>query len=1012
VLILLACGAAVGAKQGMVTTPTPPTLLSPGNHTAGTTVTSLSPTFSWNTVFDAETYGIVVRKDPYTERDTVFKADGVTGTSLTLPGGILIDGEEYRWFMRAHNSAGWSDPSARFSFRVELPAQKPQVPRVVSPGTTSEGSVVQGLTPTFKWEAVPGAERYGLYISKHPFGETNVVYRNETIKATTFSLPKGVLATGEKYRWNVRALGKAGWGSASNKLYFATRGWAVAAASAPKQPDETIVTKALPDDKSADERATEKAVSEPTKAPPVAPVEKLQTSDDKPAASQALAATDNGRERKKEESKDGLSAGKENSRKASPFVVASSSLPSGVIVEGEIPRWRARDLAEDQDESPVATREKPAARTGPVSPPVLQAQAPAPGMQSPPTFQPPNGSQNGAQPPVPLFQPRTSGETPSEPPIAPAPASPSTPTVRPGTQQQPSPTPMPRPPQATPRPSVPPPLPARPEATPQQPSRSAQPMPSGPPASMRTPPAGPGGMVQMQFDNIELRDLIKFVSNIMQKNFIFDEAVVKGRVTVLSPKTLTRDEVFRVFESVLNYYGFTVVVTPEAIKIVRSADAKGMAIEKIDQDKLFERPAEERITTYVQPLEYLDSTTMVGIIRPLMSKDAYLVAVPATNSLIMIDTGSNLQRLKKLIAEVDLPISKQLSGIDVYNVQHTNAADLAKVLQALLAEGKKAQTPKEKIFITSYAPTNSLLVSAPPEDMKEIRRIIAEIDSFRPQVVVEAAIIEVSLTKGDELGIEWLTGGSVNSNQILGGFVSSSGSLLPFASAIASGTIPTDIKGGLNIGVIGKGITLNGVEFPSVQAFIRALSTEDRVNILSTPQILTLNNEEAEIIVGENRPYLTSTRLDSAGNPINTFDYRDVGVKLKVKPVINKDGLVYLNVFQEVTKITVGTETSTGTTTPTTLKRSTKTTVGVKDNQTIVIGGLIRDDSTRSKQGIPFLSSLPLLGPLFGVNSKAYEKTNLLVFITPKIVYNPETLDKIRQEKQTEQQKLFEKSIK
>lgn len=988
VLILLACGAAVGAKQGMVTTPTPPTLLSPGNHTAGTTVANLSPTFSWKTVFDAETYGIVVRKSPHTEHDTVFKADDVTGTSLTLPGGILIDGEEYRWFMRAHNSAGWSDPSARFSFRVELPAQKPQIPRVVSPGTTSEGSVVPGLTPTFKWEAVPGTERYGLYISKHPFGETNIVYQNETIKGTTFSLPKDVLAPSEKYRWNVRALGKTGWGSASNKLYFATRGWAVAAAMAPKDPDETTATKTSP----------------PTKAPPVAPVEKAQISDEKPVASQTLVAADNGRERKKEEPKDGLSSGRENGRKTSPFVVASSSLPSGVIVEGEIPRWRARDLAEDKDDFLVVTREKPAAQAGPVSPPILEAQAPAPGMQFPPSFQPPTGYQNGEQPPVPLFQPRTPAETLSEPPAAPAPVSPSTP-AQPGTPQQP---------QTTPRPSVPPPLPARPEVTPQQPSRPAQPMPSGPPASVRTPQPGAGGMVQMQFDNIELRDLIKFVSNIMQKNFIFDEAVVKGRVTVLSPKTLTRDEVFRVFESVLNYYGFTVVMTPEAIKIVRSADAKGMAIEKVDQDKLLERPAEERITTFVQPLEYLDSNTMVGILRPLMSKDAYLVAVPATNSLIMIDTGSNLQRLKKLIAEVDLPISKQLAGIDVYNVQHTNAADLAKVLQALLAEGKKAQTPKEKIFITSYAPTNALLVSAPPEDMKEIRRIIAEIDTFRPQVVVEAAIIEVSLTKGDELGIEWLTGGSIDGNKVVGGFVSSSGSLMPLASALASGTFPSGdtVKGGLNIGVIGKGISLNGVAFPSVQAFIRALSTEDRVNILSTPQILTINNEEAEIIVGENRPYLTSTRVDSAGNPINTFDYRDVGIKLKVKPVINKDGLVYLNVFQEVTKIVVGTETSTGTTTPTTLKRSTKTTVGVKDSQTIVIGGLIRDDSTRTKQGIPFLSSLPLIGSLFGVQSKGYEKTNLLVFITPKIVYNPETLDKIRQEKQAEQQKLFEKSKK
>ena len=200
----------------------------------------------------------------------------------------------------------------------------------------------------------------------------------------------------------------------------------------------------------------------------------------------------------------------------------------------------------------------------------------------------------------------------------------------------------------------------------------------------------------MQFDNIELRDLIRFVSNIMGKNFVYDEAVVKGRVTVLSPKSLTKDEVFRVFESVLNYYGFSIVATPEAYKIVRAAEAKGMAVETLDKAKFMELSPEERITTLVCPLEYVDSNTLVGILRPLMSRDAYLVSVPTANALIMIDTASNLQRLRTLITQLDLPVSRQLSGIEVYNVQNTSATDLAKVLQTLLAEGKKAQTAKEK----------------------------------------------------------------------------------------------------------------------------------------------------------------------------------------------------------------------------------------------------------------------------------------------------------------------------
>jgi general secretion pathway protein D len=538
-------------------------------------------------------------------------------------------------------------------------------------------------------------------------------------------------------------------------------------------------------------------------------------------------------------------------------------------------------------------------------------------------------------------------------------------------------------------------------------------------------------MVQMEFDNIELRDLIRFVSTIMGKNFVYDEAAVKGKVTLLSPRRLTKDEMFRVFESVLNYHGFSIVETPEALKIVRSADAKGMAVETLDRTKFMEVSPEERITTLVYPLEYLDSNTMVGTLRPLMSRDAYLVSVPSANALIMIDTSANLQRLKTLISEVDLPVSKQLSGIEVYDVQNTNAADLAKTLQALLAEGKKAQTVREKIFVTAYPPTNSLLISAPPEDMKEIMRIVGEMDTYRPQVLVEAAIVEMTLTKTQTLGVEWLTGGSVKGTQVIGGSIigtdpTSGAALVPLVSGLSqslqSATTTTTtatttgittalgaLKSGLNIGVLGQTITFDGVQFANVQAFVQALAVDQKANILSTPQLLTVNNEEAEVLVGSNIPYTTSVRLDSAGNPITNFDYRDVGVHLKVKPYINKDDLVYLNIFAEVTTVQSTTaQVGSGVqTAPTTNKRSTKTAVEVRDNQTIVISGIIEDNREDTNQGIPLLRSIPIIGSLFGYSAKSDTRTNLLVFLTPKIVYDAKTLQKISDELKSRQEKLL-----
>ena len=903
-----------GGAGEIVTTPVSPKLASPGSpDQSGAEVATLTPTLTWGQVFDAQLYAVYVRKFPFTENDVVFKAESVSKPPITLPDGLLADGDKYQWYARAFNKAGWSDKSQVFSFVVSLPTAD-TAPLLVAPGSAGRPvPMIATASPTFRWKPVPNAKRYSLYISKYPYGNRRFVYKNESITDSSFTLPKGLLSPGNTYRWNVKSQTKTGWGNPSQRFYFVVK---------------------APEEKTAG--TTNSATTTP------------------------------------------------DQKKLMGESSAYPLLPDDVIVEGESPRWSS-SLARLYTPHYVSADTE--SRIDQTSPPLL----------------PSSTQKQSAQRQMPASIPSRPEAGPS-PPALPNAARPGSPGIRIA--------------QGLPVPS--------------QPTAPAAPTPPPPPPRpnnhISTP--SPGSMVQMQFDNIELRDLIKFVSNIMGKNFIFDDNLVKGKVTILSPKSLTRDEVFRVFESVLNYYGFSVVSTPEALKIVKAADAKALAIENLDGQKVLSGASEERISTLVHPLEYLDSNTMVGILRPLMSRDAYLVSVPSSNSLIMIDTAANLQRLTKLVNELDIPVSKQLSSIEVYNVQHTTAADLAKTLQALLAEGKKAATPKDKIFITSYAPTNSLLVSAPPEDLKDIKRIIEGIDTVRPQVLVEAAIVEVTVNKAGSLGVDWIAGAlSASGRGAIGAqlnpsspLVSIGGALIGGGSTSTSGSTTTTTSGsaaaavtavsalsGFNVGILGGNITFNGQTFPGIGAFIRAIASQDDVNILSTPQVLTMNNEEAEVVVGSNVPYLTSSRLDSAGNPINTFDYRDVGVKLKVKPYINKDGLVYLTLYAEVTKVTsttVGTGTSTQPA-PTTLKRSTKTTVGVKDSQTIVISGLIEDDTEKTSQGIPFLSSIPILGALFGTQSKTVGKTNLLVFITPRIIYSAQKIQEISQQMQKEQDRLI-----
>jgi general secretion pathway protein D len=212
------------------------------------------------------------------------------------------------------------------------------------------------------------------------------------------------------------------------------------------------------------------------------------------------------------------------------------------------------------------------------------------------------------------------------------------------------------------------------------------------------------------------------------------------------------------------------------------------------------------------------------------------------------------------------------------------------------------------------------------------------------------------------------------------------------------------------MGIIGAGITIGGITFPNIGAVIQAYKTDQEVSILSTPQIMTLDNEEAEINVGSNVPYITQQQQSTTSTLVgyNTYEYKDVGVILNITPHINQENFIRLKISQQVTKVT----SASTSTTPTTLKRTAKTTVVVKDNETIVIGGLVGDSTESDTYKVPLLSDIPILGWLFKTHSTSREKTNLYVFLTPHIVRTQQDAASLYQDKRETMGEVVEGIIK
>lgn len=544
---------------------------------------------------------------------------------------------------------------------------------------------------------------------------------------------------------------------------------------------------------------------------------------------------------------------------------------------------------------------------------------------------------------------------------------------------------------------------------------------------------------QVNLQQADISIFIRQVAEMTDRSFIVDPRV-KGKVTVISNASLDEDAVFRLFLSVLTVHGYAVLESPEGFKILPQNIAKQGGL---NFDPSGGAPGELMVTR-VLAIKNAVASELVPILRPLIPQYGHLAAVPTMNALIISDHADNirsledlverldntiegemaviplnhawagdvitllqqlttttsgkgaratdvttivadertnrlilkgkpgeLNQIKDLIIKLDIPAEKT-SRLQYIPLQYADAAKVAELLKGVVGdiEKKEGSAPTLTTNIQADEDLNALLVNAEPGVMTEIYSVLKKIDVPRAQVLIEAVIVEITVTDTEELGVQWLIGGNDGLNSGTN-FTTAGTSVNSIISAVGSSGTNTLTTGGTAI--IGD---------TNLGAIIQALQSKTNSNLLSTPKILTLDNQEARILVGETRPFQTGEYSESSDSTFVTTSREDVGLTLKVTPHINSGNEVKMEVFQTVESAS---DESSDLGTITTV-REVETVVIAGDRQTIVLGGLIKDDITESKQKVPFLGDIPFIGALFRSSSFSIDKKNLLVFIRPTII--------------------------
>ena len=386
------------------------------------------------------------------------------------------------------------------------------------------------------------------------------------------------------------------------------------------------------------------------------------------------------------------------------------------------------------------------------------------------------------------------------------------------------------------------------------------------------------------------------------------------------------------------------------------------------------------------------------------NKDVILVADKRTNSVVVTADEMSVERIRKLVAYFDSPL-EQSGNVRVVYLEYADATETAEVLTRVMQniarlEAGGTQRGGGESTIEADAGTNSLIITADTDEMAALESVITRLDIRRAQVLIEAIIVEMEMTEGQELGLQWLF---ANDSGLYGGNISNSsaqqrrnaelaGALLPdngsevIDTRSVAGALASTPGATLGWGMVDESLTMTVI--------LNALETQGNANILSTPSLLTLDNEEAFITVGQEVPFVTGSYTNTgsangASNPFQTIERQSVGITLRVTPQINEGDSVVLDIVQEVSSISAQILAASDVITN---ERKIETKVLANDRDILVLGGLVKEDVQDSTQGVPLLSDIPLLGRLFRNDVVSVTKSNLLVFIRPTIIRDDQDL--------------------
>ena len=467
--------------------------------------------------------------------------------------------------------------------------------------------------------------------------------------------------------------------------------------------------------------------------------------------------------------------------------------------------------------------------------------------------------------------------------------------------------------------------------------------------------AEPAGVV-FDFQDADVRTVVEMMARMYGLIPILGDDV-KGKINISVQRRLNLNEAYQVLSALLDVNGLTPIRTDKFLKVVSKREALQKPIEVYYGTDAAQLPDDDRVISLLIPIRNTKASTVLENLRQLVAATGNVFVNQDTNAIVMTDSASNVRRLLKLVTYLDARIDEaKKSTTRVYGMRYLKAKEMADALEKVFG----SKDGKTELKVTTVEVTNTLVISADIGSFTAIEATITRLDTRRRQVLIEAQVIEVQLSNDLDFGI-----------RLTDYLLRAGGAKVSMGKQVTSPQLAFTFSKAGN----------------ATAAVVEMLAKDNKVKILSAPHILTMDNQKAKIVVGEERPILkSSTALNTGTNTtVSDYVYKDVGLELSVTPRITEDRDVAMEVQQKVTDI-LETISFGSASAPVMGKREASTSVQVRDGHTLVIGGLIKTEIKDEEQKVPLLGDIPLLGKLFSNIHKVNHRTELLVFITPTVI--------------------------